>query len=84
MITATAPAASAFAAFSANVHVPRWTRATLPAVKLAKSPAAHPLLDELAVGARRDLEYRPASWIAAVTSPEPEYSMIAKSSAPYA
>ena len=47
MITASAPAASAFSAFAANVHVPRWISAmSFGPLKLspAKSAASQPLV----------------------------------------
>ena len=42
--TAAAPASWAFAAFSPNVQVPRWTSATAPAGKPAKSASSQPLV----------------------------------------
>ena len=57
----------------AEVHVPRWTSAMLPAVKPAKSAASQPLV-ERRLGRRRQRHVdRPAT--VAVTSPLPEYSM---------
>ena len=42
MTTADAPAAWALSALTANVHVPRWMSAILPAGNPAKSAASHP------------------------------------------
>lgn len=44
MMTAAAPASWALVALVANVHVPRCTSATAPALKPAKSRASHPLV----------------------------------------
>ena len=44
MITAEAPAACAFSAFTAKAQVPRWISAMLPAGKPAKSAASQPLV----------------------------------------
>ena len=44
MMTADAPAAWAFTALSANVHVPRWISAMFPTGNPAKSPASQPLV----------------------------------------
>src|SRR5690242_673884 len=46
MITPVAPAAWAFVALIAKVHVPRWISAMLPALKPAKSAGSHPLADD--------------------------------------
>ena len=64
--TAEAPAAWALAAFTPKVHVPRWSRATLPAVKPAKSSASQPLV--LAAGA----PVVSTACTGAVTVPDPE------------
>ncbi len=64
MITADAPAACAFSAFTAKVQVPRWTSAMLPAGKPAKSAASQPLV--LARGGTRLMS---TAVTAAVTSP---------------
>ena len=51
MMTASAPAAWALTALTANVHVPRWIRAMSagpPKSSPAKSAASHPLVDRVA------------------------------------
>src|SRR4051812_21186989 len=64
---AEAPAASAFATFWANVHVPRWMRAMLPGTNPAKSEAWQPLA-ELGAGVAGTM-MPPAGWTFAVTEP---------------
>jgi hypothetical protein len=68
MITAEAPAACAFSAFAANVHVPRWTSAMLPAGKPAKSAASQPLV----TGSRGMARTTSTAVTLAATTPEPE------------
>ena len=55
MITAEAPAASAFSALTANGQVPRWIRAMFPTGNPAKSAASQPLVDARG-GTRIDID----------------------------
>ena len=73
MITALAPAVWAFAALMAKSQVPRWTSATLPAAKPAKSAASHPLVEPGWAGGGT---WTSTAVSAAVASPLPEYSMV--------
>ena len=78
MMTPAAPASKAFCALTEKSHVPRCTRAMLPAVKSTKSSGSHPLVDVLASapgGSTRSTACSGAS-----TSPLPEYSAVKKSS----
>src|SRR5512135_1090223 len=71
MMTPTAPAACALATLVVAVHVPRWIRAMLPAVKPAKSAELQPLLE---VGVPDGgMMMPPAGCTVAVTSPLPLY-----------
>src|SRR3954447_17920439 len=45
MTTPTAPACSALSTFTPKLHVPRWTRAILPANELSKLLGLHPLAE---------------------------------------
>jgi hypothetical protein len=76
MITALAPAAWALVALISNVHVPRCRSATEPGVKPAKSAASQPLV---LPGSGAGGSVRSTGAIAAVTSPEPEYCIVANS-----
>src|SRR3954471_18623406 len=67
MTAAEAPAASAFATFCANEHVPRWMRAMLPGTNPEKSAAWQPLA-ELGVGVA-GTTMPPAGWTVAVVDP---------------
>jgi hypothetical protein len=65
-------------AFTTKSHVPRWMRATRPAVDAGKSVASQPLLEVLAV-APGGMTMSFVGTISPVTSPAPEYSMRLKS-----
>ncbi len=76
MIAAPAPASPAFATFCANEQLPRCISAIAPAGKPAKSSASQPL-EEVSEG----LTSVSTTTTSSVTSPEPAYSITAKSSA---
>jgi len=76
MMAPEAPAAKALSAFTRKVQVPRWSRAMLPGVKPAKSVASHPLVELLGAGLGTT---RSTASTATVTSPLPEYDIVAKS-----
>ena len=78
MMTPAAPAASAFATLSAKKQVPRWMSAMFPATKPAKSAASQPLVEVFSTGAGGRIRSTP--WTAAVTSPLPEYVIVANPS----
>jgi hypothetical protein len=75
MITPIAPLAAAFSAFCRNVQVPRWTSAMLPATEAGKSASSQPLVEPPTGGSTKSF----VGTTAAVTSPEPEYSIVRKS-----
>ncbi len=72
MMTPPAPAVWALIALVLNGQPPRWMSAMLPAVKPPKSAAAQPGPSEPAVAV--------TCCTGAVTSPLPEYVIVAKSS----
>ena len=72
---ADAPASSAFCALTAKSQVPRWISAMSPSGKPVKSSGSQPL-SEVSLGVKSVS----TTVTGAVTSPEPEYSMIEKSS----
>jgi hypothetical protein len=74
-----APAAWALVALVPNVHVPRCTSAMLPTGKPAKSAAAHPDIVVPAGVSPIGTFSGPTAVTFAVTSPEPEYCIVAKS-----
>ena len=62
---------AAFATLSSKGHVPRWSRAMLPAVKPAKSSASQP---DVLLGSGVGGSVRSTACSGAVTSPDPEKS----------